>query len=81
MSQAATPVTSEFLLEQALKLPVPERIELMHQISQSLPASTELPPLSDERRAELRRRVKHVEDHPDELLTWDQVESAVRNSK
>jgi putative addiction module component (TIGR02574 family) len=81
MSQSVSPMTPEFLLEQALKLPVPERIELMQRIEESLPTSGQLPPLSAERIEELRRRVRHSDSHPEDCLTWEQVEEAVRNSR
>jgi putative addiction module component (TIGR02574 family) len=80
MSQSPVPITTDFLFEQALKLPVPERLELMDRIGQSLPPA-ELLPLTEERRAELRRRVQHLQAHPEDRLTWDHAESDVRNSR
>jgi putative addiction module component (TIGR02574 family) len=80
MSQVPAPVTTDDLFQQALKLPVPARLELMDRIGQSLPPA-ELLPLTEERRAELRRRVQRLQEHPEDRLTWDQVESAVRNSR
>ena len=81
MSQPTTPLTPEYVLEQALRLPVRERIELMQRIGESLPLDGQLPPLSDERLAELRRRARHLDAHPEDRMTWDQVEAAVRTSR
>ena len=78
MPQSPLPLTADFLLERALQLSVPERIELIQRISDSLPPDAEHWPLSDARRAELRRRAAHLAAHPEDRLTWDQVESAVR---
>lgn len=64
MSQLPVPITIDFVLQQVLKLPAADRIELMQRIGDSLGAA-ELSAISAERAAELRRRAKHLESHPD----------------
>ena len=80
MSPLPAPLTTDFVLQQALKLPVPERIELMQRIGDSLGAA-ELSVLSAQRAAELRRRAEHMAAHPEDGLTWDEVEAAVRQTR
>ena len=80
MSELPASLTTDFVLQQALQLPIPDRIELMQRIGDSLEAP-ELSAVSAERAAELRRRVKHLQSHPEDRLTWDEVEAAVRQSR
>ena len=61
------------LLDEARALPVPERIELVQAIWDSIAESSELLPLSEEHKAELERRLVEYEKYPEGGSTWEEV--------
>jgi putative addiction module component (TIGR02574 family) len=63
------------ILDQAQALSVPERIELVEAIWDTIPsdASLEALALSDEHRAELDRRLADLEDNPEAGSSWAEV--------
>jgi putative addiction module component (TIGR02574 family) len=75
-TMAASP-TGELLIQQALSLPVPDRVEVLQRLWDSLPADSGDPFLSPALVAELERRVAHEDAHPQEDLTWDDVKAGV----
>jgi putative addiction module component (TIGR02574 family) len=63
------------LLEQSLKLPIPERIRLVEEIWDSIAEqqnadSVELTPAQT---AELERRIEYHERHPNDTVPWEAV--------
>jgi putative addiction module component (TIGR02574 family) len=64
----------ETLVAELLKLSPAERIQLAEDLWDSIAAQPELlPPLSDDQRVEIERRVaEHVSD-PGSALTWEDV--------
>ena len=64
------------LLEQALQLPIPDRIRLADEIYNSIDASTVASYLTKEQEAELARRLEDFEKNPGGDLTWEEVRDA-----
>jgi putative addiction module component (TIGR02574 family) len=69
---------ADFVVQEALKLPVPERVDVLNRLWQSLPPDSGAALLSEEVLEEIERRVAYEDAHPDEEeLTWEQVKAAV----
>jgi len=62
-------------------LTVSQRIELMGRIWDSLIAEGWRPPLSEEFKAELRRRVEDDIANPDKSVSWEEVKRAARGGR
>ena len=67
----------EFIIQEALKLPVPDRVEVLHRVWDSLPADSGSIFLSAELCAELDRRITVEDASPDDEFTWDEVKAGV----
>lgn len=65
-------MTRKALLEEILRLPVEERLELLEQVWNSIAADPDKVPVPEWHLEELDRRL--AESHP-EHLTWDEVKS------
>ena len=63
------------LLEQSLKLPVPERIKLVEEIWDSIAEQqgSDVIKLTPEQTAELERRIEYHEQHPNDTVPWEMV--------
>lgn len=63
------------LLEQSLKLPIPERIKLVEDIWDSIAdqQSAADVALTPEQTAELERRIEYHERHPNDTVCWETV--------
>ena len=55
------------------RLSVDERIALVQQIWDSIPADTNRMPLTDAQRSELERRADDDDANPSEAVPWEQV--------
>ena len=55
------------------KLPIPDRIQLVEDIWDSIAEDARALPLTDEQRAELDRRWAEHEADPASAIPWDQV--------
>jgi putative addiction module component (TIGR02574 family) len=55
------------------KLPIPERLQLVEEIWDSIAQDAKALPLSDDLRAELDRRWAEHERDPSSAIPWDQV--------
>ena len=64
------------LLEEILRLPVAERLQLVEDIWDSIAATQEEVPVPDWHRAELDRRLDDPEPGPS--LSWDEVRAKLR---
>ena len=60
-------------------LPVPDRLDLVEQIWDSIAENQEQLELSDEHKAELDRRLAAHEADPESGSTWEEVEQRLRN--
>jgi len=65
-------MTPKALLEEILRLPVEERLELLEQVWDSIAADPAQVPVPDWHKEELDRRLA---DPSPEHLTWDEVKS------
>ncbi len=66
------------LLDQALKLPIPERRKLADDIYDSIDSVTEEFYLTDEQKAELDRRMEEHRLHPETAIPWETVREQLR---
>jgi len=66
------------LLEQSLRLPIPERIKLAAEIWDSIAVVPEQVTLSPEQMAEIERRIEDYQNDPTKLIPWEQVKERVR---
>ena len=78
MSEAATK-----LLDQLLQLPEAERLQIADRLWESLGDGTKQEAIDEtsddpEFQAELQRRLKEVEEHPENLLDGEQVMNELR---
>ena len=67
----------DFIIREALKLPVPERVEVLHRLWESLPADSGSVFFSGELLSELDRRIADEDVHPDDDFAWDDVKAGV----
>jgi putative addiction module component (TIGR02574 family) len=77
MSQTAT---VESLLDAAKTLSVDDRRRLVEGIGDTILEET-LPSLTDDQKAELDRRIIHLDTNPDDVLTWEEVKAYVRRDR
>ena len=61
------------------KLGLAERIQLVEDLWDSIVQDDSLPPVSEEKRAELRRRKERFLAHPASGRTWEQVKQRARS--
>ena len=66
------------LLEQALRLPIPERRKLADDIYDSIGSEDEAFHLTDEQKAELERRMEDFRRDPDSSIPWETVRENLR---
>lgn len=66
------------ILQEALRLPTNERMDLMAALSDSLDAPEA--ELSPEWKAEVENRIAQVERGEVELVPWEQVEATIRKT-
>ena len=67
-------------LSDILHLSVAERIQLAEDVWDSIAAPPDTPPLTDEQRRELDRRLQAYEANPNEGVSWEELKSIVRAS-
>ena len=72
-------MTPKALLDEILRLPASERLQLVEEIWDSLVATPEDVPVPDWHKAELDRRLDNPEPGPG--LSWDEVRAKFRNPK
>jgi len=64
------------LLEQALRLPIPERRKLADDIYESIDEPIEKVSLTPEQEAELARRLEDYERNPGGNFSWEEIRDA-----
>lgn len=62
-------------LEEALKLPIPERIKLVEDIWDSIAADPHALELTPEQEAEIERRIEYNRLNPDDVIPWETVKA------
>jgi len=63
------------------RLSVAERITLVQEIWDSIAATPEQVPLTEEQKKELDRRIADLDANPNNVLTWEQIKAHVRGGK
>lgn len=63
------------LLDQARKLSVNEQIELVEALWDNIVERDAVPPMTQSQAAELDRRIADHEEHPEEILSRDEVKA------
>lgn len=69
------------ILEEALKLPIPERIKLVDDIWDSINSSPGAVEITPEQQAELARRLEDYETNPDGNFSWEEVKAEALSRK
>jgi putative addiction module component (TIGR02574 family) len=69
------------LLQMALKLNVDERSDLAIDLLKSIENDYDSEELSDEFKAELDRRLREAEAHPEDGFTWEEVKKSLRQNR
>lgn len=69
------------VLDDALRLPVPERIELVQAIWDSIVAESGAVTVTDEQRAEIDRRLADAVSSPTDERPWPEVRSSLERSR
>ena len=72
-------MTPKILLDEILRLPVDQRLQLVEDVWDSIASSPESVPVPDWHRAELERRLAQPDPGPS--LTWDEVRAKLRQLK
>jgi len=65
------------LLAQVQGLSLDDRFFLIEAIRESIEADKASLDLSDEEKRELERRIQRHREHPEEVMTWEQVEEGL----
>jgi putative addiction module component (TIGR02574 family) len=68
---------SKFSLADVLELSVPERIQLVEDIWDSIAAIPESVSLTEAQKVELDRRLQDYQAHPEEGSPWETVKSRI----
>ena len=66
------------ILEQALRLPIPERRKLADDLYDSIVSGSDAFSLSQDQRTEIDRRLADLREHPEKALSWDDVRERLR---
>lgn len=72
-------MTPKALLDEILRLPVNERLQLVGDVWDSIAATPESVPVPEWHKAELDRRLANPDPGPS--LTWDEVRAKLRQFK
>lgn len=69
------------LKQEIAALPIADRVQIFDSIWVTLTRDGWQPELTEAMREELDRRIDSLDANPDNVMTWEQVESHVRNKK
>jgi len=70
---------SKINLDEILRLPVEDRIDLVEQIWDSVAADADALPITPEQREELDRRLEDHERNPNDVVEWSVVRERIRS--
>ncbi len=65
-------------LNQLKSLSIDDRIEIVQVVWDSIAEENGVPPLSDELRSLLQKRLSEDEANPDDVETWDEISAALK---
>lgn len=63
------------VIEAAKNLSLPERLELLDAVWESVVEEGYEPPLTEGQAQELDQRLKAHEEHPDDVIAWEAIKS------
>ncbi len=63
------------------RLSIEDRLTLVQEIWDSIAASSEQPPLTEDQKRLLDRRLAELDANPDNVLTWEQIKARVREPR
>ncbi len=69
------------ILDEISHWPVEQRLRLIEEVWDGLPAAAQDGALSDDIRNLLDQRAAALDNEPENLLSWDQIESYVRRPR
>jgi putative addiction module component (TIGR02574 family) len=72
---------SSATLDEVLRLPLPERIEFVQAVWDSVVAEASAVPVTSAQRAELDRRLASLEERPGAERPWSEVLSGLERSR
>jgi putative addiction module component (TIGR02574 family) len=61
------------------QLTIPQRLDLIGLLWDSIPDSTEALPIPEWHWQELERRIAEADAHPDAAIPWEQIKARLRN--
>ena len=67
------------LLDEILRLPVDERVQLAENIWDSVETDEQSVALTPEQHAELNRRIEYHKKNPGEMIPWETAKERYRN--
>ena len=65
----------DILLDKALELPIPERIQFVEDVWDSIAVDSDAVELSPEQRAELDRRIEDYKKNPGGNVPWETIKA------
>jgi putative addiction module component (TIGR02574 family) len=68
-------------LDAALRLPLPERIQLVQEIWDSVVAESAAVPVTQRQKAVLDRRLADLEAHPEAERPWSEVRATLKRRR
>lgn len=71
-------MTSQTLRKELFQLPVAERLELVEELWDSIPAEDEALVLTPEQREDLDRRLAEADAEPDGGVPWEEARERIR---
>ncbi len=66
------------VLEEALKLPPPERLRIAYALYDSVEQDPNAFPLTEEQKKELERRLEDYRNNPGDVIQWEEVKEKLR---
>ena len=58
-------------------LSTPQKLSLLRDVLASIRADIESEPLTRDQRAEIQRRLDHLEENPDDVMEWEHVKASI----
>ena len=68
-------------IDELTKLPLPQRLQIVEELWDSIAADADRLPLSAKQSEELDRRLTEHESNPGEGSTWDEVRDRLRKAR
>lgn len=69
------------LLEKVRHLPKLERLRLWDEMWRNLVEDGLVPDLTEEQASELQRRIQDDAQHPDDVVSWDEVKAELKRQR